>query len=47
MKTISKRFATLRDAGIYQNRLYNKFNHVKLISFPFSNDAGIYVWEVN
>lgn len=46
MKIISKHFASLKKAGAYQERLYNKYDHVKLIGFPSVWDSGIYTWEV-
>ncbi len=46
MKTIRKIYQTLRQAENYQNRLYGKFDHVRLVKFPMFGESGIYVWEV-
>jgi hypothetical protein len=46
MKYISKKFESIKKAESYQNRLYGKYNHVKLLTFPRFSESGIYVWEV-
>ena len=37
------------EAEKYQNRLYNVYNTVVLVSFPFNNviGKGLYVWSVS
>jgi hypothetical protein len=47
MKTIVKNFTNLKQAERYQNRLYSRFDSVRLITFPVFTDSGNYVWEVN
>lgn len=46
MKQIKKHCSSLQQAERYQNRLYNKYDSVKLVSFPFCSDEGLYVWSV-
>ncbi len=48
MKTIIKYCKSLKSAESYQNRLYNKYNYVKLIGFPDTYSGyGNYTWIVN
>lgn len=47
MKTITKYFASIKAASTYQNRLYNKYNYVRLVGFPQFSNNGNYTWEVN
>ena len=47
MKTITKHFDTLKKASNYRNRLYSKYDEVKLLSFPVISEKGIYVFLVN
>ena len=46
MKTIRKTYQTLRQAESYQNRLYNRFDYVRLIKSPMFSESGVYVWAV-
>jgi hypothetical protein len=46
MKTISKQCKTLKQAERYQNRLYEKYQRVRLVKFPWFTEKGSYVWEV-
>jgi hypothetical protein len=46
MKTIAKHFATLRQAESYLNRLYGKFDCVRLVRSPMFTESGIYTFEV-
>lgn len=46
MKIITKNFKTLRRAAQYQERLYEKYNFVRLVTFPRFNESGAYTWEV-
>lgn len=46
MKTITKHYKTLRSAENFQNRLYSKYDYVRLISSPLSSEEGKYVWQV-
>lgn len=40
MKTINKQFDTLKQAERFQNRLYNRYDYVRLVSSPtFSEKA--------
>ena len=43
---ISRYCLSLKAAELYQNKLYKSYDSVKLISFPFFGDAGMYEWEV-
>lgn len=45
-KTITKVFSSMRQAVIYRDKLYNKYDSVKLISFPMYSEYGEYTWEV-
>lgn len=46
MKIITKNFKTLRRAAQYQDRLYERFDFVRLVTFPRFGEAGFYTWEV-
>jgi hypothetical protein len=46
MRTISKYYKSMKQAERYQNRLYNKYDHVRLIRAPVFTEDGVYVWEV-
>jgi hypothetical protein len=46
MKTITKVYKSLKQAESYQNRLYGKYNYVRLISSPLFSEEGKYVWQV-
>ena len=45
MEHRTRNFLTLDQAERCQERLYCKFNHVRLVAFP-RFEAVIYVWEV-
>lgn len=47
MKTLTKHFATLKQAERYQAGLYNKYNRVALISSPLFQEQGFYTWKVS
>ncbi len=46
MKTITKTYETQKQAERYQNRLYGKYNTVRLVRWPRFTEAGKYTWEV-
>jgi len=46
MKTIAKTYSTLRQAERFQNKLYDKYDYVRLIRSPMFGEEGNYVWEV-
>jgi hypothetical protein len=46
MKRIKKIYKTMKQAESYQNRLYNRYESVRLVSFPRFSEDGEYVWEV-
>ena len=46
MITIKKRFNNMDDASKFQDKLYWRYDIVRLVDFPRSSDYGIYVWEV-
>jgi hypothetical protein len=43
---ITKQFKTLKQAEQEQNRLYDKYDYVRLIRSPLFEEEGTYVWEV-
>jgi hypothetical protein len=47
MKRVKRFFNWLQQAEKFQNRLYGKYNSVKLVGFPQIDKAGFYVWEVS
>lgn len=46
MKTVSKHFDTLEQAEKCQDKLYDKYNHVRLVKSPMFEESGTYTWEV-
>ena len=46
MQRISKKCKTEEEASKFQEKLYNRWDIVRLIQFPWSSDGGLYVWEV-
>lgn len=46
MNTITKVCKSIKDAERFQNSLYSKYETVKLIQFPVTNENGTYVWHV-
>ena len=44
--TITKEFKTLKAAERFTIFLYSKYETVKLIQFPVTNENGTYVWYV-
>jgi hypothetical protein len=46
MKTIVKHFDSLKKAEQYQDKLYDKYDHVRLVRWPSFSEAGDYAWEV-
>ena len=46
MNTITKVCKSIKDAERFQNSLYSKYETVKLIQFPVTNENGTYVWYV-
>lgn len=46
MKQVSKYFHTIRQAEKHQDKLYDKYNSVRLVSFPITSEAGTYIWKV-
>lgn len=47
MKTIKKYFDTLKQAEQYQNRLYGRYEQVRLVHSPIFTESGKYIWEVS
>lgn len=45
--TITKKCKNLKAAERNQNKLYNQYNLVKLVSFPYLMDEGYYSWKVS
>jgi hypothetical protein len=46
MRQIKKHFDTSRQAEMYLDKLYGMYSHVRLIRFPFCQEAGTYIFEV-
>lgn len=46
METIGKHLKSLKEAERYQNRLYNQFDYVRLVSYPLFSEEGDYIWNV-
>lgn len=46
MKRIEKYCRNLHAAETFQNRLYNRYDHVRLIASPLLTESGFYKWEV-
>lgn len=49
MKTKAKRrkiFSSLKKAENYQQKLYDTYNHVRLVDWPRFGEAGRYTWEI-
>lgn len=45
-KTIKKHFDTIKKAENYQAKLCNKYNYVRLVSFPTFSENGNYIFQV-
>lgn len=45
-KYIKKEFTTLRQAEAYLNKLYAKYDYVRVVSAPMMSQAGVYIYEV-
>lgn len=45
-RLIYKEYKTMKGAERFVNRLYNEFNHVRLVDFPKNSEQGVYVFEV-
>lgn len=46
MRTITKRFTSIKKAEQYQDWLYDKYDYVCLNQSPLLSESGTYVWEV-
>lgn len=46
MKAIAKKFKTLKQAERFQNKLYDKYEQVKLVAWPGFQEEGWYTWNV-
>jgi hypothetical protein len=46
MKYVKQYFNTLKQAEKYLNKLYSKYDHVRIISFPMFTEAGSYTFEI-
>ena len=44
--TVTREFASLKQAERFQNRLYNRYDSVKLIRAPLFRECGMYIWDV-
>lgn len=47
VKYITHYFKTSEEAAAFQENLYDKYNHVKLIDSPKYSEYGEYRWEVS
>lgn len=45
-RLIYKEYKRMKSAERYINRLYNEYDHVRLVDFPKIGEKGIYVFEV-
>ena len=45
--TITKFYNTLKKAERYQNRLYSRYDTVRLVKFPRFTESGFYTWLVS
>lgn len=46
MKQIKMYFDNIKQAEIFLNKLYNKYNFVQLVSFPMFTENGTYIFSV-
>jgi len=46
VKRIARHETTQRSAEIYQNRLYSKYDYVRLVDFPRFSSTRTFIWEV-
>ena len=46
MKTIKKKYKSLKSAESYHTRLQNRHHYAKLVRTPRYGEVGEYVWEV-
>lgn len=46
MQKITKHFDSIRQAENYLQRLYDRFNYVRLIRFPGHSESGNYTFLV-
>ena len=44
--TIQQYCKTTKQAEAKQSKLYEAYDHVRLVSFPTLTEQGIYKWEV-
>ena len=47
MKTITKKFKSIKDAINFRSKLYEKYDFVKIIDAPLFDENGIYIFSVN
>ena len=47
MKTITKKFKTIKDAVNYRSKLYEKYDFVKITDAPLFDENGTYTFSVN
>lgn len=45
-KTLVRSGITVKQAERFQNALYNKYDHVRLVTAPTFSLTGTYIWEV-
>ena len=43
---VKQHFDSLKQAEKYLNKLYSKYDHVRLISSPMFTEAGVYTFEI-
>ena len=43
---ISKEFKSIKEVEKFQNKLYEKYNHVKIVACPCLTNNGLYQFEV-
>lgn len=47
MQRITRTFDTMKQAEKFQEKLWNKYARIELVSFPMFSEAGKYVWFVS
>ncbi len=47
MKTVTKTLKTLRQAEKQQDKLYGKYEYVRLVKSPRFQESGVYAWQVS
>ena len=46
MKYVRQHFNNMKQAEKYLNKLYSKYDHVRIFSCPLFAEAGVYTFEI-